>query len=134
MRSEPFAPDASHAPAGYEGVAGAYESGPALAEIARHRNAGAINPVLVEALGWASYVVGMEIPGLHGLFAAAKLSVLEPVAGGGAAGQYSLRIREHDARTEWLLLDGVLYDSARRDSGGRARVLHASGASGAERR
>ena len=108
MRSEPFAPDASEGPAGGEGVAGAYESGPALAEIARHRNAGAIDPVLVEALGWASYVVGMELPGLHGLFAAAKLSALGRATGGDAAGHYSLRIRERDSRTEWLLLDGVL--------------------------
>ena len=108
MRSEPFAPDAKPWTGRGEGVAGAYESGPALAEIARQRNAGAIDPVLVEALGWASYVVGMELPGLHGLFAAAKLSALERVAGGDAAGHYSLRIREHDPRTEWLLLDGVL--------------------------
>ncbi len=107
MRVEPFAPELADEPAVGDQVEGAYGSKPAFAEIARHRNAGALDPALVEALGWASYIVGMEVPGLHGVFAAAKLSLLERDPKDGAGG-YSLRAREHDPRTERLVADGRL--------------------------
>ena len=119
---------------GAKALQGPTKPAPALAEIARQRNAGAIDPVLVEALGWASYVVGMELPGLHGLFAAAKLSALERVAGGDAAGQLFAPHSRARPANRVAPARRRPRDSARRDSGGRARVFHASGASGAERR
>lgn len=107
MRVEPCAPDVADEPAVGDQVEGVYESGPTLAEIARHRHAEALDPALAEALGWASYIVGMEVPGLHGVFAAAKLSLLGRDALNGVGG-YFLRAREHDPRTEQLVLDGSL--------------------------
>ncbi len=122
MRIEPFAPEETPGPVEGDRVEGAYEPGPALAEIARHRHAGALDPVLVEALGWASYVVGMELPGLHGVFAAAKLSVLDRVADGDAAGGYSLSVREHDPRTPELDVAALL-PRVPRPASGRSMVV-----------
>jgi len=56
-----------------------------------------------------SYVVGMEVPGLHGVFAAAKVSVL---GDGEASGRYVLDVRDHDPRTDHFTVDGVLDTSA----------------------
>ena len=108
MRSEPYAPKVPLELAEFDRIEGAYAPAPALAEIARDFDAGALDQALVEALAWASYVVGMELPGLHGIFAAAKLSILERVAAGSATGRYLLRLREYDARTEGIVVDGFL--------------------------
>ena len=54
-------------------VGSAYAPGPELAELARSWDAGDLDPRLLAALAWASYVVGMELPGLHSLFAGVKL-------------------------------------------------------------
>ena len=89
-----------------ENVAGAYASAPALVALAAALHSEALDAALLEALAWASYVVGMEVPGLHGVFAAATLSVVERA--GGAAQSYSLVVREHDPRTEQLVLEGSL--------------------------
>jgi len=106
MRTEPNDPPAP--PQAGDVIGGAYA--------ARGLSAGALAPPLAEGLAWASYVVGMEAPGLHGVFAALKLSLLD---GGGGAGAYALRVTEHDPRTERLVLTGVLEPAA----GGRLAAV-----------
>lgn len=77
--------------------------------------AGGVPPALVEGLAWASYVVGMEVPGLDGVFAAVKLTVREHGSGSGA---YALRVAEADPRTAHLVLEGAL----ERADGGRVEA------------
>jgi NAD(P)-dependent dehydrogenase (short-subunit alcohol dehydrogenase family)/acyl dehydratase len=99
MRTEP-----ADAPPADARVDGMYRLG-ALAEIAP----AALHPALAEALAWLSYVVGMEVPGLHGVFAAAKLSL---AGDGGSSGLYALDVRDHDPRTDHFTVDGALDTSA----------------------
>jgi NAD(P)-dependent dehydrogenase (short-subunit alcohol dehydrogenase family) len=110
MRTEPFARAPGEPSAGYE-LAGAYRPGKELAEIARRWQVEALDAGLLEGLAWASYVIGMELPGLHGLFAAATLTALgsDPE---GSRGVHALRLREHDSRSGRLLIDGILSGSA----------------------
>jgi NAD(P)-dependent dehydrogenase (short-subunit alcohol dehydrogenase family)/acyl dehydratase len=108
MRAVPAAPDELRA--GDE-VAGAFRSGPELQELARRFGVEALDPALLEGLAWASYAVGMELPGLHGLFAGVTLSVVAPEPDASRHDSHSLRIRESDARTGRLLVDGVLVGS-----------------------
>jgi NAD(P)-dependent dehydrogenase (short-subunit alcohol dehydrogenase family)/acyl dehydratase len=112
MRSVPL--DRGSAPSPGEVVAGAYHAARGLADIARSRNAGALAPPLLEALGFASYIVGMEVPGQDGVFAAAKLSLRTGGAGAETVrpGRYALQITEHDPRTERLLVTGSLGPAA----------------------
>src|SRR5438132_5836793 len=69
MRAEPFVSAADVPGAGYE-VAGVYRPGAELAALGQRWNVETLDPALLEGLAWVSYVVGMELPGLHGLFAA----------------------------------------------------------------
>ena len=91
-------------------VSSAYSPGPELAELARSWDAGELDPRLLAALAWASYLVGMELPGLHSLFAGVKLSV-DPVSGAPAqvVDQWA-RVRDHDSRTGQLFLEGGIRD------------------------
>ena len=103
MRDAPF--ELLQLPELGETIAGAYGAGGGLAAIAAAHGTETLAPALLEALAWASYVVGMELPGLHGVFAATKLSLAD---GGDGAGGYALRVSDRDPRTEHLVLTGVL--------------------------
>ena len=109
MRTEPFARGPGEPAAGYE-LAGAYRPGEELTEIARRWQVEALDAGLLEGLAWASYVIGMELPGLHGLFAAATLTALAPDPEG-SRDVHALRLREHDSRSGRLLIDGILSGS-----------------------
>jgi NAD(P)-dependent dehydrogenase (short-subunit alcohol dehydrogenase family)/acyl dehydratase len=113
MRTAPAVPD--EVKPGDE-VAGAFNVGAELQEVARRFGVETLDPALLEGLAWASYAVGMELPGRHGLFAGATLSVLEPEPDASRHGSHVLRVRESDARTGSLLVEGVLVGA----SGARA--------------
>jgi NAD(P)-dependent dehydrogenase (short-subunit alcohol dehydrogenase family)/acyl dehydratase len=90
-------------------IAGSYRTGPELEQVARRWGVEELDAGLLEGLAWASYVVGMEVPGLHGLFAGVGLSsmpaqtTLEQ-----ERGWQWLSVRESDVRTGRLLVEGVL--------------------------
>jgi NAD(P)-dependent dehydrogenase (short-subunit alcohol dehydrogenase family) len=91
-------------------VGSAYAPGPELAQLARSWGAGDLDPRLLSALAWASYVVGMELPGLHSLFAGVKLSV-DPVSDAPArVVAHWARVRDLDTRTGQLFLEGGIHD------------------------
>jgi NAD(P)-dependent dehydrogenase (short-subunit alcohol dehydrogenase family)/acyl dehydratase len=108
MRSTPAEPSADEPLGGLEAQS-AYATRAELRALAAELGAERLDPALLEGLAWASYAVGMEVPGLHSLFSGVTLAVLGP--GGPASGQ-SLRVRDHDARTGRLVADGTLYDAA----------------------
>ncbi len=85
---------------------GSYQPAPELYTLAGRLGAGALDPRLLEGLAWASYVVGMELPGLHSLFAGLVLGV-DAASVERDDGQ-TLVVREHDERTGRLTIDGVL--------------------------
>jgi len=100
-RPEPAAPDPARLRPGFR-IGGEYELSPGLATLAQGYGAGALNPALLAGLAWSSYVVGMEIPGRHSLFAGVTLSLgaqLEPSG-------FSVTVREHDERTGQVVLAG----------------------------
>jgi len=105
MRATPAEPSASELHAGRE-LHGRYATGPALEALALGFGAGALDRRLLEGLAWASYVVGMELPGLDSLFAGLTLGVGERE--GERAGRQSLLVVDHDERTGQLSIDGVL--------------------------
>jgi NAD(P)-dependent dehydrogenase (short-subunit alcohol dehydrogenase family) len=122
MRSAPAEPRASDLSAGHT-LRGEYAAGGELSTLARNLDAGALDPRLLEGLAWASYVVGMEIPGLHSLFAGLTLDVdgearLGGQLGGGEElasrddtdvdGNATISVRDHDERTGQLTIDGAL--------------------------
>jgi NAD(P)-dependent dehydrogenase (short-subunit alcohol dehydrogenase family)/acyl dehydratase len=109
MRTEPR-PESETPPVGTR-IEGSYRPGRELADVARTWGVEALDPALLAGLAWASYVVGMELPGLHGLFAAARLTALGPEPAG-PRGVQSLELREHDERSGGLLIDGLLRGSA----------------------
>ncbi|HEX5851455.1 MAG TPA: SDR family NAD(P)-dependent oxidoreductase [Solirubrobacteraceae bacterium] len=97
-----------------------YAAGPELTELALRLGAGALDPRLLEGLAWASYVVGMEIPGLHSLFAGLALGADHGARDDDSSSSSSsgtVVVREHDERTGQLTIDAAL---ARRSRGGRA--------------
>jgi NAD(P)-dependent dehydrogenase (short-subunit alcohol dehydrogenase family) len=112
MRVTPAEPCGAGLDAG-RALQGAYEAAPELVALAERLGAGGLDRRLLEGLAWASYVVGMEIPGLHSLFAGVKLTVDE--GGASVGGGQTLLVRGHDERTGQLTIDGALEDS----SGGR---------------
>jgi len=120
MRSTPAEPEPAELTPG-AATGGAYATRTeALQGLAHSLGAGPLDPALLEGLAWASYVVGMELPGLHSLFSAVTLNALAPGAAGalapGAAGapaaRHVLSVRDHDPRTGRLLIDGTLFDAA----------------------
>ncbi len=85
-----------------------------LAALARDWGAASLHPALLEGLAWASYVVGMEIPGRHSLLAGVTLAAV-PAAPATPAGVafHRVTVGDHDPRTGQLVLDGGLWDGAR---------------------
>ncbi len=108
MRLTPAEP-VPDAPAAGRRVLGSYSAGPELATLARRFDAELLDPALLEGLAWASYVVGMELPGLHSLLAGITLAACAGSAGHGSA-THRVTVREHDPRTGQLVLDGELSD------------------------
>jgi NAD(P)-dependent dehydrogenase (short-subunit alcohol dehydrogenase family)/acyl dehydratase len=90
-----------------ESILGGYHAGPELALLASRYGAERLAPSLLEGLAWASYVVGMELPGLHSLLAGITLAASASRSG---AARHSITVREHDPRTGQLVLDGRLSD------------------------
>src|SRR5579863_3095120 len=88
-------------------VEGAWSAGTELNEIAAELGAGAVEPALLQGLAWASYVVGMEVPGLNSLFSGLTLGLASDAAGG-PPGTHRLVLRELDERTGRLLVDARL--------------------------
>jgi NAD(P)-dependent dehydrogenase (short-subunit alcohol dehydrogenase family)/acyl dehydratase len=112
MRSAPAEPEPAELTPG-AATGGAYTTrAEALRALADSFGAGRLDPALLEGLAWASYVVGMELPGLHSLFSSVTLGALAPGAAGGHAARHALSVREHDPRTGRLLIDGTLFDAA----------------------
>jgi polyketide synthase PksN len=105
MRAAPAEPTEGELRAGRV-VRGRYAAGPALEALAGRFSAVALDRRLLEGLAWTSYVVGMELPGLHSLFAGATLGVFESEAADG--GVQTLVVRDHDERTGQLTIDGTL--------------------------
>ncbi|HEV7162120.1 MAG TPA: SDR family NAD(P)-dependent oxidoreductase [Solirubrobacteraceae bacterium] len=115
MRTSPAAPSATELAAGHA-LRGHYESGPELEALAQRFGAAGVDPRLLDGLAWSSYVVGMELPGLHSLFASLTLSVEDELAQDGS--RQTLVVRDHDERTGQLTIDGLL--AARSGEGGAA--------------
>ncbi len=112
MRTTPAEPRPHELTAGYA-LRGEYRTGPELGALARRFGAGALDSRLLEGLAWASYVVGMQLPGLHSLFAGLTLGVEGEQGADG--GDQMLVIRDHDDRTGQITIDGAL---AAREGGG----------------
>ncbi len=119
MRATPAERPTSELRAGYE-LRGEYAAGPELDALARRFGAGALDPRLLEGLAWASYVVGMELPGLNSLFAGLRLGVDEESTSVGQ-GQ-ALVVRDHDERTGQLTVAGAL--AARSGAGRTLATIH----------
>ena len=117
MRTTPAEPSPSELTPGYA-LQGEYATGPEIDALARRLGTGALDPRLLEGLAWASYVVGMQLPGLHSLFAGLTLGV-DGEKGTDGSGQ-TLVIRDHDERTGQLTIDGAL---AARAGGGRTLAM-----------
>jgi NAD(P)-dependent dehydrogenase (short-subunit alcohol dehydrogenase family)/acyl dehydratase len=118
MRVTPAEMGAGEPRAGHT-LHGRYQSAPGLDEIAQRFGAAALHPHLLEGLAWASYVVGMELPGAHSLLAALMLEVGEQTAtrgDGPTLDEHALVVSDHDERTGQLTIDGAL---ATRRTGGR---------------
>ena len=103
MRETPAETSASELRAGHS-IRGGYVARPGLDDLAKALGAGAVDPRLLEGLAWASYVVGMELPGLRSLFAGITLVVEDAQGSPG----YTLVVRDHDERTGQLTIDGAL--------------------------
>ncbi|MCA1682478.1 MAG: SDR family NAD(P)-dependent oxidoreductase [Actinobacteria bacterium] len=112
MRSTPAEPDLTALTAG-EAIAGGYRTTPELGQLAGDLGAGSLHPALLDGLAWASYVVGMELPGRHGLFSAVTLTAAGgPTRGAGAAAGHTVTVRQYDPRSAQVLVDGALRDEA----------------------
>ncbi len=65
---------------------------------------------LCEGLAWASYVVGMELPGLHSLFSGVRLATKATGPSRARTDRYAIELRDLDQRTGQLTLEGVTAD------------------------
>jgi NAD(P)-dependent dehydrogenase (short-subunit alcohol dehydrogenase family)/acyl dehydratase len=119
MRATPAEPHASELRAGFT-VRGAYTTGPELDVLAGRFGADALDRPLLEGLAWASYVVGMELPGLNSLFAGLRLGV-DSDSADMDEGQ-ALILRDHDERTGQLTIAGAL--AARSGIGRTLATIH----------
>jgi len=109
MRTEPAVVALADLPDRHA-IEGEYRAGPALLGVCARVGAQALRRSLLEGLAWASYVVGMEMPGRHALLAGFTLGAHgrcpdtdEP------AERYSMCVTDCDERTGRLLLTGALF-------------------------
>jgi len=110
MRTEPADRELASL-AGGPPIVGTYAARPELGQVAERWGASALAPALLEGLAWASYVVGMELPGRRALFAALDLRAGDSRLPGVT---HSLALRDYDERTGLLVIDAVLLDRAGR--------------------
>jgi len=91
-----------------------YRIGDELQRVAARWGAESVAPAVLEGLAWASYVVGMEVPGRHGLFSGLELGVGEEAADGVPApgARQELTVRDYDDRTGQLQIDARLVTAA----------------------
>jgi NAD(P)-dependent dehydrogenase (short-subunit alcohol dehydrogenase family)/acyl dehydratase len=115
MRARPAEPSAEEMVAG-QALAVEYAAGAELNAIARRLRAGALDPRLLEGLAWASYVVGMELPGLRSLFAGLALEIAEQSRQDGYEGPNgsdhggvgcTLGVLAHDERTGQITIEST---------------------------
>jgi NAD(P)-dependent dehydrogenase (short-subunit alcohol dehydrogenase family) len=111
MRALPATPRVAELPSGHC-LRGAYTPSPELAEVALRFGAQRLDRALLDGLAWASYVVGMEIPGLHALFAGLTLAVAASASSDRPAARQAVTLRSYDERAGRLVLDGALCDRA----------------------
>ncbi len=96
-----------------DAIAAAYRPEPELRALARRFGAEALHPALLDGIGWASYVVGMGMPGFQGLCAAVDVTTAgDDVPPVGRCEQGWIQVRDHDERTERRLVEGVLSDGS----------------------
>ncbi len=108
MRTTPAEPGPAELSAGHT-LRGEYAPGSELDMLARRFGAGALDRRLLEGLAWVSYVVGMELPGLHSLLAGVELTVeAQAKEHGTPSGAQTLVVRDHDERTGQLTVQGEL--------------------------
>jgi NAD(P)-dependent dehydrogenase (short-subunit alcohol dehydrogenase family) len=86
-----------------------YRVGPELQALADQLGVASLADGLRNGLAWASYVAGMEVPGLHALLTGVKLT-LAPAARGLNGAVFALR--DVDDRTGRVVVDSVLTSEA----------------------
>lgn len=86
---------------------GPYRPGPELRALAARLGAVAVPDALLAGIAWASHAVGAGIPGFDGLCAGVTVQRAE---GSGEAASQWLRVLEHDARSDRVLIDGGVRD------------------------
>jgi NAD(P)-dependent dehydrogenase (short-subunit alcohol dehydrogenase family) len=111
MRASPATLPVAELPLGHC-LRGAYTPSPELAEVALRFGAQRLDRALLDGLAWASYVVGMEIPGVHALFAGLTLAVAGSASPDRPAARHAITLRSYDERAGRLVLDGALCDRA----------------------
>jgi NAD(P)-dependent dehydrogenase (short-subunit alcohol dehydrogenase family) len=82
-----------------------YHVSPGLQALADHFGAGSLPEGLRNGLAWASYIAGMEVPGLHGLLTGVNLT-LAPAARGMNGAVFALR--DVDERTGRVVVMSTL--------------------------
>lgn len=86
-----------------------YRVGPGLQALAERLGAGSLPEGLRNGLGWASYIAGMELPGLHGLLTGVNLT-LAPAARAMNGAVFALR--DVDERTGRIVVMSALSGEA----------------------
>jgi acyl dehydratase len=96
-----------------DATTGTYRPGHELVTLGRRFGAETLHPALLDGIGWASYAVGMGMPGFQGLCAAVAVTTAnDEVSRDEPCARAWLLVRDHDERTERRLVDGVLSDSS----------------------
>jgi NAD(P)-dependent dehydrogenase (short-subunit alcohol dehydrogenase family)/acyl dehydratase len=108
MRTSPAARPLDQLVAGYR-LHGEYRTAHDLVGLAADVGAGGLDRTLLDGLAWVSYVVGMEVPGLHSLLSGLTLAAQTQLRDR-PAGAYEIEVRDHDLRTGALDISGVLTD------------------------
>lgn len=102
-----------------DALAAPYQSGSELHALARQFGAESLHPALLDGIGWASYIVGMGMPGFQGLCAAVDVTTAaDDVPREELCARGWILVRDHDHRTQRRLVEGVLSN----DSGGARTV------------
>jgi NAD(P)-dependent dehydrogenase (short-subunit alcohol dehydrogenase family)/acyl dehydratase len=102
------------APAGGSEIAGEYRVGAQARDLVERFGLQELDPAILEGVLWASNVVGTTIPEFDGLCAAVTVALPDATAAGPAVGHRVL-VRDYDERTDRVLLEGELLDSASRE-------------------
>lgn len=90
-------------------ISGEYDVGPRVAELVERCDTEKLDARLLAGLLWASYVVGMEAPGLHSLFAGVRLDAVGEAVGIAAIRSQRLDVASEDERTGRLVVRGTLF-------------------------